>query len=163
MSTAWWKDDEQLLATLDDALTSARAVPPAFLEAAKATYAWRTVDTELAALTYDSAEDFDLAGAVRAEPVPLRALTFASPEFTVELDLTPEMLIGQLSPGQPGRVTAYTGTAEAGAGDPDGTQIGTAAIDDLGFFTLRPTPDQPFRLLCRTSAGATVLTGWVSP
>lgn len=158
MSIPWWRDDDQLLAVLDDALADARAVPAGFVDAGKAAYAWRTVDAELAALTYDSAKDADLAGAIRAESATLRALTFASAELTIELDLTPETLLGQISPVQAGRVTAYAGDAGPGA-----AEIGTAEIDELGFFTLRPVPDRPFRLLCRTSSGTTVLTGWVSP
>ncbi|GAB3955588.1 hypothetical protein GCM10029976_098820 [Kribbella albertanoniae] len=50
-----WNDDGQLLEALRDALVTEQEVPRAFVEAGKAAFAWRTIDAELAALTYDSA------------------------------------------------------------------------------------------------------------
>ncbi len=55
MAGQWWSDDDQLLEVLRDALTTAREVPPGLVAAGKAAYSWRTIDAELAALTYDSA------------------------------------------------------------------------------------------------------------
>jgi hypothetical protein len=162
MSSQWWTDDDQLLAALDDALGTAQAVPPEFVEAGKAAYAWRTIDAELAALTYDSATDAELVSATRAEPATLRALTFASAGLTIDLEVRPDELLGQVSPEQAGRVTAYAGTVAADD-EPGTTEVGTAGIDELGFFIIRPLPVEPFRLLCQTAAGLMVLTGWVSP
>src|SRR5438093_422490 len=105
MASRWWSDDDQLLAALDEALRAARAVPRGFVEAGKAAYTWRGVDAELAALTYDSALDQPRAlAASRAEPAPLRALTFVSAELTVELEVTEDALLGQIVPAQPGEV-----------------------------------------------------------
>jgi hypothetical protein len=162
MSSQWWTDDDQLLAALDDALGTAKAVPPEFVEAGQAAYAWRMIDAELAALTYDSAGDAELVTATRAEPATLRALTFASTGLTIDLEVRPDELLGQLSPEQPGQVTAYAGTVAADD-EPVTTEVGTAVVDELGFFIIRPLPAEPFRLLCRTTAGPAVLTGWVSP
>jgi hypothetical protein len=162
LSSQWWTDDDRLLAALDDALGTAHAVPPEFVEAGKAAYAWRTIDAELAALTYDSATDAELVTATRAEPATLRALTFASAGLTIDLEVTPDEILGQFSPEQPGQVTAYAGTLAADD-EPGTTDVGTAAVDELGFFIIRPLPVEPFRLLCRTTSGLTVLTGWVSP
>jgi len=157
MPDDWMTDDDRLLAVLADALDDARAVPPGFVEAGKAAYAWRTIDAELAALTYDSAVD-DLAGVLRADSATLRALTFAAAELTIELELTAEALLGQISPVEAGDATAYSGPVTD-----EVNEIGTAVIDELGFFVLRPVPGEPFRLLCRTASGTTVLTGVVSP
>jgi len=156
VASPWWADDDELLAVLRDGLASARAVPRSFIEAGRAAYAWRTIDAELAVLTYDSAGDPELLTAAtrtRTDSVALRALTFASNRITIEVELTPEGLLGQLAPPQAGSVTAR-------AGDLD---VATAPIDDLGFFVLRPLPTRPFRLLVDTPSGETALTGWISP
>lgn len=47
--------DEELLAELGAALRTAEEVPAGFVNAGKAAFAWRGVDAELAALTFDSA------------------------------------------------------------------------------------------------------------
>ena len=52
--TGWANDDDDLLALLRDALAEQREVPTRFVEAGKATFAWRSIDAELAALAYDS-------------------------------------------------------------------------------------------------------------
>jgi len=153
MASQWWNDDDQLLAVLKDALRTEEAQPREFVEAGKAAYAWRTVDAELAALTYDSAGDAGLVGVTRSESATLRALTFASADLTIELEVTPEALLGQITPVQAGSVSVQVGTAE----------VSSAPIDELGFFTIRPVPAGAFRLLCRTASGAAVLTALVSP
>jgi hypothetical protein len=150
-------DDDQLLEVLRDAL-NATQVPRGFVEAGKAAYAWRTIDAELAALTYDSqwdtgADSGQLALTRATESATLRALTFASGDLTIELELTPDGLLGQLDPPGAGTVGVH---AEAG-------ELASVPVDDLGFFVVRPVPAGTFRLLCRTDSGATVLTGWVSP
>jgi hypothetical protein len=149
----WWSDDGRLLAALDGAVRAARDVPERFVEAGKAEYTWRTVDAELAALTYDSALEED-AGPVgsRSEPASLRALTFVSPDLTVELDVTQDAVLGQVVPPGPGQVEI-----RRAHGRPS-----TGPIDDLGCFTVRPLPDGMFRLRCRMRDGADVLTGWLS-
>jgi hypothetical protein len=153
MASQWWSDDDRLFAELRDALRAARVVPRGFVEAGKAAYAWHGVDAELAALTYDSALDEQfLAAANRAEPAPLRALTFASPELTVELEVTDDALLGQLVPPQPGELEVRRA---------DGSAI-TVPIDELGCFVVRPIPAGAFRLHCRTADGSAVLTDWIT-
>ncbi|MFI7061817.1 hypothetical protein ACIBL3_12595 [Kribbella sp. NPDC050124] len=158
MSSQWWSDDDQLLEQLRDALSTARELPAGFVEVGKAAYAWRTIDAELAALTYDSAWDAEELTLTRAESAVLRTLTFSSDALTIELELTPHEVLGQISPPQRG--TARLATESLGT---DVDDVGTAPIDDLGFFIVRPAPNHPFRLVCQTAAGVTVLTGWISP
>ena len=55
-------NDDELLAALGRALQAQEVVPDAVLEAAKGAYAWRTIDAELAALTFDSVADADALG-----------------------------------------------------------------------------------------------------
>jgi hypothetical protein len=152
MVDAEWNDDE-LLELLREAMQSARGVPVAFVEAGKAAYAWRTIDAELAALTYDSSWETAEVAATRSESAALRALSFASDEWTIEIELVPDTVLGQLDPPAAGTVSARGHEGE----------LATAQIDDLGFFALRPVPAVPYRLICTTTTGSTILTGWISP
>lgn len=145
--------DEELLEALRDALTTSEEVPRTFVEAGKAAFVWRTIDAELAALTYDSDWDAPAPVLVRSESATLRSLTFASDGWTIEIELTPDGVLGQLDPAEAGTVTARDDTGE----------LGSAEIDELGFFALRPVPTAPYRLVCRLESGITILTGWVTP
>ena len=147
-----WSDDE-LFEALRDALTTAEDVPQSFVEAGKAAFVWRTIDAELAALTYDSAWESLEPVPIRSESATLRSLTFASEGWTIEVELTPDGVLGQLDPPEAGTISARG----------DGGTLATAAIDDLGFFTLRPVPTAPYRLVCTTESGTTILTGWITP
>jgi hypothetical protein len=153
MSNQWWRDDDQLLELLRDAMSTTREMPSAFVDVGKAAYAWRTIDAELAALTYDSAWDAEELALTRAESAMLRTLTFSSDALTIELELTPHEVLGQISPPQGGTIRLAT----------DNEDVGATPIDDLGFFIVRPAPSHPFRLVCQIAAGVTVLTGWISP
>jgi len=157
MASDWWSDDDQLTAALKAAVEAARAVPRDFVEAGKAAYAWHNIDAELAALTYDSASDEGRAGvATRSGPAPdralLRALTYASGEFAIELEVTADALLGQLVPPEPGRLEVRS----------VGGEVQTYAIDEIGCFAVRPVPSGSFRLHCQTSGGVNVITDWVN-
>jgi hypothetical protein len=150
MAIRWWSDDDQLLAALGDAQRTARDVPPDFVEAGKAAFAWRDIDAELAALTYDSARDTEREPAVsRAELALLRYLTFASEQVTIELEVTRDTVLGQIVPPQSGVLKVHVR---------DGEPV-TAVIDEIGCFVLRPVPSGQFRLHCHL-AGADVVTDW---
>jgi len=152
MTSQWWSDDERLLSALGSALRAAHAVPGRFVEAGKAAYAWHNIDAELAALTYDSRREPPQDALTRAEPAPLRAMTFAASGLTIELHVSSEALVGQLVPEQPGQVELH---------QPDGL-IRTADADEIGCFAFRPLPAGSFRLRCHTDSGRDVLTGWIS-
>jgi hypothetical protein len=148
-----WNDDDALLAALREAIQAADDVPPSFIEAGKAAYTWHNIDAELAELTYDSAhDDARTPVATRAEPAPLRALTFVSPGLTIELEVNDEALLGQLVPPQEGEVQIHTA---------DGPTV-RASVDEIGCFVIRPAPAEAFRLYCRTADGTSVLTGFVT-
>jgi hypothetical protein len=154
MSQPWWEDDDQLLAALREAFRSRRAVPARFTATAKATFAWRDIDAELATLTWDSVSadaEAELAGQ-RAESASLRTLTFASGDLTLEIEVTEDALLGQLVPPGPGRIEARTVDDDVVA----------AVINQVGGFTICPIPRSPFRLYCQTMSGANVLTGWLT-
>jgi hypothetical protein len=154
------RDDERLLAALADAVRAARAVPSDFVEAGKAAYSWRTIDAELATLTYDSAAELTTPGrglvqpGTRAEPAVLRALTFASPRLEIELQIGADSLLGQVVPPTAGRVEVQLAS--------DTVAVAAVAIDQVGWFEVRPAPTGPFRLRVSTADEPDVLTGWVT-
>src|SRR6478609_9819944 len=89
--------DQGLLALLRESLDEVDRVPARVFEAGYAAFSWRTIDAELAHLTYDSSSAEAMAG-VRSQQAALRAMTFASNSFTIELPVEPTMLLGQVIP-----------------------------------------------------------------
>ena len=139
--------DEQLLAELREALNTAGQVPDGFVAAGKAAFAWRTVDAELAAL---EATDADALAGVRAERAAVRALSFLASDVSIELEVTPDALLGQLVPARPGTIEVQA---------QDGSRQ-TVTVDESGWFAIRPLPSAMFRLHLQT-ANDNVITEWV--
>lgn len=150
MSDAW--TDEELLAALQEALEARQAVPPGFTEAAKGAFAWRTIDAELAQLTYDSLAGSEAAAPTRSEPASIRALTFTSPRLTIELEVAGDSVLGQVVPPQAATIRVQA---------QDGAESVFAA-DQIGCFVIQPAPRGSFRLRCQTDASVDVLTGWIT-
>jgi hypothetical protein len=145
-------DDDRLLAELAEALRAEQDVPPGFLAAGSAAFAWRSVDAELAALRHDSATaTLDEAG-TRAEPAQLRALTFVSSELTIELEVTADALVGQVIPPRSGEIELERPQGRSGA----------VTVDEVGWFAIRPIPSGPVRLHLRTDDGRSVRTEWTT-
>ncbi len=76
--------DELLLHELKQALAETGVAPPEVLAAAKGAFAWRTVDADLALLTYDSARSPQFQSAVRAQRAA-RQLTFQVGSVRIDL------------------------------------------------------------------------------
>jgi hypothetical protein len=145
------RDDEELLAALGEAIRAREEVPEWFVETGKNAYAWHNVDAELAQLTYDSDSDRDAVAVVRSEAASIRALTFTSPQLSIELEVTAGSLVGQIIPPRAGTLEVHT---TAG--------VASSPVDEIGCFSVTPIPNSPFRLRCRTEDGADVLTGWTT-
>ncbi|MGW0196573.1 hypothetical protein [Nonomuraea sp. NPDC003201] len=143
--------DEQLLAELTAALSAKRQVPPDVVEAGKAVFGWRAFDAEVARLVLESDE---LIGSAlsRAEPASLSTLTFQSAQLLIELESVDDALIGQLVPEQAARIEVRTLTGA----------VREVTADEVGGFTVRPTPRGAFHLLVYTVSGLKVCTSWVS-
>ena len=75
-------DDDRLLDLLTRALSQADPVPEHVVEAARASFTWRTIDAELAELVYDSAGE-ELVGVRSAEAT--RQVTFRAPGIEIEV------------------------------------------------------------------------------
>ena len=149
MRDGW--DDEQLMATLGEAIRARQAVPDWFVESGKSAYAWHNIDAELAQLTYDSLSDMAGAAITRSEAASIRALTFTSPHLSIELEVTSRSLLGQIVPPRGGTIEVHT---KAG--------VTSLPADEIGCFSVAPIPAGPFRLRCRTTDGTDVLTGWIT-
>jgi len=118
-------------------------------------FSLRSLDAELAALTFDSLLD---------APVPLvrgvqppRLLTFRSSALTIDVELVDtgrgRRLIGQLDPASPAEIELHA---------PDRTR--TARADDLGRFTMDDIGTAgPVSIRCRVDgASLPVVTEWMS-
>jgi hypothetical protein len=151
VTDAWWNDDDALLGAVRAALVAHDDVPASFVELGKASFAWRDIDAELAALSYDSAQDALAGASTRAEPGTSRYLTFDASRLSIELEIVGDVLHGQLVPAQAGRIQLRRA---------DGT-ADDAAVNEVGYFTASP-PSGRFRLHCRTADDVVVQTDWIS-
>jgi hypothetical protein len=149
MMSTRWSDDERLLADLGAALRARREVPERLVEIGKAAFAWHSVDVDLAGLMFDSAVGSPLAGS-RAGPGDRRALTFFTTDLTIELELAPDSLSGQLVPPQRGTVDVHTREGETTS----------AEADEVGWFVVRPRPKGLCCLRISTADGHEVRTEW---
>jgi hypothetical protein len=144
-------DDDELLKALREAIRERTAVPARFVETGKNAYAWHNIDAELAQLTYDSHSDERRVAVTRSEAASIRALTFTSPQLSMELEVTDDSLVGQIIPPRTGTLEIHTKADTI-----------MTTVDEIGFFDVDPIPDSPFRLRCRMADGADVLTGWIT-
>jgi hypothetical protein len=140
---AWLADDDLLLRALGDAMRDEPLVTPEILAAAKSVYTWRTVDSEMAQLSYDSRDDNEKESLalVRADHAALRMLTFEARGLVVELGVSADAVVGQLVPPGADHI-------EFQQGDEEATRL---AVDHLGCFALVPIPRGAFTLICQTS------------
>lgn len=151
--------DDRLIEELRALATRVDPPPELLAEFARAALGWRTLDAELAELTYDSATDDSLVGAVRGATRAPRLLTFHVGEVTVEVEVqvmaqgTQRRLIGQLVPMQPARIEIRHSHG-----------VTTAQVDDLGRFSAEGLPAGPISLRCHVGADEAriVHTDWLA-
>jgi hypothetical protein len=155
-------DDEYLMDELRSLFGRLDPVVPGMVEQARSAYTWRTIDAELAELSFDSLVDRELAGAVRddgAATLGPRMLGFGAvvgdDDVAIEVEISPgpgaPVLIGQLLPAIAGAVELQCANG--------GTSVVRA--DDLGRFRVEPVPAGPLRLRVR-HAGRLVQTTWLA-
>lgn len=139
--------DDRLLGELGEAVRDAAGLPPSFLAAGRAAYGWRDLDAELAALTGDS--DAAVAAGMRSDRAVLRSLTFTGRDVTIEVQVRPDALVGQLVPPAPGELDVRTAAGE----------VRTVEVDEVGWFAVEPPPTGLVSLYVRTAG---VVTEWTS-
>jgi hypothetical protein len=145
-------DEEFALAMLEEELRQATAildpVPPGLRQIAVEAFALHDLDSRIAELTFDSVVD---AIPVRGAAGAPRMLTFHAGEVTVDVELTPQGLMGQVLPPRSARIEVLSGPQ---AGVP-------LTTDDMGRFTSETSPTGPFALRLRTG-GQVIVTDWLS-
>ena len=152
---------EALLGELGGLLSRVDPVPPELLDQVRRAFCWRTIDVELAELSFDSLVDADSALGVRGADAALepRMLGFGAVVDGADLAIEVEVdrstghgvLVGQLWPAGASSVDVQSG---------DGQAI-TVPVDDLGRFRVDPVPPGPVRLRVQQGRHA-VQTTWVS-
>jgi hypothetical protein len=142
--------DDELLETLGRALAAAEPVPESVQHGARAAFTWRNIDTELAQIVFDSAQE--LVG-VRSEDVN-RQVTFQAPGVEIEVMVIEDgtrRLVGQLIPPTETDV-------EMVAGD----DVSSVRSDRLGRFTFDDLGPGPVRLVVLGRDGERLVqTDWV--
>lgn len=146
-----------LLDEVRQAVAEHDPVPAHVVAGAKAAFAWRTVDAELAALTADSVTAAPAAAGVRDQRGGLRLLTFEADEVTIELEVHDKgdrrKLVGQIVPPRPVSVEVR---------QDGGTQ--RHDTDAIGRFVIDEVQPGPVSLRCRlgdSEDAAWVHTDWV--
>ena len=144
--------DQELLAELRGVAARMDPVPDELIAAARSAFAWRTMDAELARLVEDaSPEDSRLVGVRSGATATL--LSFEAPDLAVEVEVLVtggrRRLLGQLIPGQPGRVEVRH---RAGRTEVTADEVGRFAADDL--------PPGPMSLRSEATGGRRIETDW---
>jgi hypothetical protein len=153
---------DTLLSELGGLLDRLDPVPPELIEQGRQIFCWRSIDTELAELSFDSLLDQDLALAVRSSDGSVlgpRMLGFGAvidgEDLSIEVEVSATegqcTMIGQLEPA---------GATSIGLQSRDGGVI-EIPVDDVGRFSVRSVPSGPVRLRIE-HGGRLVQTTWVS-
>ena len=147
-------DDIALVTELREAVAAREELPPDFAAAARAAFAWRTIDEDplLAELSFDSAlPQGALATRAGAEPAS-RLLVFEGGGYRIDAELDGDGgVVGQVSPVGAGTVRCET---------PEGT-FDEGPVDEVGCFSVR-APAQGVLRLHATVGGHLVATAWIN-
>lgn len=143
--------DDELLGELRSVLRRTDPVPAEVTDFAKAALGWRRLDAELAELLEDSALESESTALARGGGGG-RSLTFRAEELTIDVELQPGMLLGQLAPAPE--------SAEVTLQDADGAILDTTESDALGRFRLRLQGNGRRRLQLTRPGAAPIETSW---
>ena len=144
---------DKLLEELRTVLRRTDPVPAEVTDFAKAALGWRRLDSELAELLEDSALESESAALARGV-AGVRSLTFRSSELTIDVEVQPGLLLGQLAPPP----TAATIELQLENGD----SAATADSDALGRFRVAVEGEGRFRLRILRPGASAVETSWFS-
>jgi len=145
-----WDDDQQILDDLCGAIRQAAPLAGTIAEYGRGAYAWRTVDQDLLLACLDSDPSLERVRDLRSDAGDARVLVFTASVLSLELEVMPGRVVGQVVPPGPGEIRVEAA---------DGVTFHIEA-DDVGFFELPTMPHGPVRLRCDTPTGRLV-TDWV--
>lgn len=142
-------NDDQLLNELGRALEAGDSLPEAVVTSAKESYTWRSIDSELAELVFDSSVD-ELIGVRGAETT--RQVTFRAPGVEIEVMVVAEharRVVGQLVPPQQATIELRSGE-----------NVREQGSDSLGRFSFDDVEPGLFQIAVSTADGHSVVTEW---
>jgi hypothetical protein len=145
--------NDELFEELRSVLRRTDPVPAEVTDFAKTALGWRRLDTELAELLEDSVLASESAALARGVAA-IRSLTFRSDALTIDVEVQPGMLLGQLAP-PPASATVELQTE-------NGAVAATAVSDKLGRFRLAVEGEGRFRLRVLRPDAPAVETSWFS-
>lgn len=153
--------DQRLLETLGVAAREHDPIPAGVRRLARETFVWRTIDAELAELSYDSLLDDTRLAGVRGAVAP-RALTFEGRGITVEVEVVEvgdqRRLLGQLVP--PGGADVEIRSAHVEVLSAQGAV--TVVADEVGRFAAEvETGLVSLRCRLHGDEGPALETAWV--
>lgn len=148
-------DDQELLRRLAAIARKADPVPGLVGDLARAAFAFRDLDAELAALVDDSTNELV---PVRGSDLVERLLEFSARGLRIELQLS--AVAGRRSMlGQVHAIDALPGLVIV-AESSSGVSTAPAAVDARGRFSFDALPDGSIRLRCHRPGGTSVVTPW---
>lgn len=148
--TSPWADDDRLLADLRAALHDMGPIPAEVVTAGKAAFELRTLDLELALLTYDSERDPELAEAFRANALAVRRMVFSLDGTSLDIDVLADALVGQVHPASPGDLTIEFR---------DGERV-VVELEESGMFTVPVSRPAEIRLRVEPTDRRGFVTEW---
>lgn len=164
--------DAQLLGELAALFERTEPVPDLVTRTARASFALRSMDMDLALLTWDSRVD-EPEVALRSGPEDdegreRRELTFERGDLAVEVEVAAPArgwrLLGQLSPAGSARMELHRAprVSEDPTGDPaeSAPEIVPVEVDDLGRFSLGGLPPGLVRLVVHRDGERPTATDW---
>jgi hypothetical protein len=145
-------DDEALLAALGEALITARHPRSAELIAsAQDAFSFASITDEVAALVFDSMWEDKLETASRAAATSVRTLVFESAELSLEIEVSSDGIVGQVTPGNEAIIEAERSDGRRTLVHPD----------EFGWFSLPAPGPGPLRFHIR-AGGRKAVTDWVN-
>ena len=151
-------EDQQLLARLGGIARSIDPVPPLVADLARAAFAFRDFDAELAALVNDSTRELT---AVRGPELDERLLEFASTDTDIALQVSStgrkRSMLGQI------RTARTEGDISVVAESTSGDVSRPATVDPHGRFSFDALPSGFLRLRCIRTNTSALLTPWFDP
>lgn len=151
-------EDQALLNELGEALRACDPVPDQWRFAALGSFSWRSLEADLAELTFDSMAGTAGAALVRGPATRERIVVFEAPGLRVEIELAPGpgatgtyRVTGQLIPEVAGTVELRQATGSM-----------TVTTDANGCFQADGVAAGPLSLRCSVPGGAApVDTAWL--